>query len=54
MHWLTENGHSTLNGMIRQMIWFLDMAVKLLHQILGFNADRSDISEEFLITDEDK
>ena len=54
MHRLAENGHTTLHGMIRQVIWFLDMAVKLLHQILGFNADRSDISEEFLITGEDK
>jgi len=54
LNWLVENRHTTLHGIIKKVIWFLDKAVKLLHRLLGFNADRSDISEEFLITGEDK
>jgi len=51
---MTENQHTTLHGIIKKVIWFLDMAVMLFHRILGFNADRSDVSEEFLLAGEDK
>jgi len=42
-----------MHSFVKKAIWFFEMAVNLLHRLLGFNADRSDISEEYLVTGED-
>ena len=53
MVWPAEPQHTALYDIIKNTVQFLEMAVKLYHGLLGFNADRTvedvDVSEEFLI-----